>query len=438
VRGDRRLGEQGVAEGRRRSRARLRGPARFRGARRRRSLARRRLHGRRRRAAAEWRAQVEHEPFAHHEPAGGVEVRAHPRRVDLQPGERLADAGRGAAGQRERLRERLPLRVPGAGRALVLLRHRGQQRRGERRHAQRARPRAHRADRVLLVRQRGGPARAGDHLPHLGLGEQHEVEPDLAHRPGGDGERRAEFGHAAARRVPRQVRGTEAEPLREPGHHARAVAAERGERARRAAELHVEPGAREAGARVERRVEPAGGLQPEGDRQRLLEQRTAGHRGLRMRPRQRGAVARHSDELLVDERDGPPRDEHRGGVEHVLARRAPVDVGGVVARRRAQALHERHHRVAGRERRVAEPGDVGRARAAGGGDRLRRGGGDRPRLGLRRRERRLRVEHRPDPGPVGYRLAEPRRRGQGREQAGHRVLPSRVTARRTAPTRSCR
>jgi hypothetical protein len=116
------------------------------------------------------------------------------------------------------------------------------------------------------VRQRRGPARARDDLADLGLGEQDEVEPDLPHRPGRHGERRAQLGDAAARRVPRQLGRAEAERRGQLRRHARAVRAQRGERARGAAELGVEARAGQPGAGVERRVEPARGLQAEGGR----------------------------------------------------------------------------------------------------------------------------------------------------------------------------
>jgi hypothetical protein len=77
-------------------------------------------------------------------PPGGLEVRPHPLRVDLEPFERVAQPRHRRAGRAQQLAERPPLGVPRAGGALVLVRHRAEQRRGQAR-APAARRRARRS-----------------------------------------------------------------------------------------------------------------------------------------------------------------------------------------------------------------------------------------------------------------------------------------------------
>ena len=128
--------------------------------------------------------------------------------------------------------------------------------------------------------------------------------------------------------------------------HVDAGVAQRGERARRAAELRGQAraahGVQALGGLVEAH-EPAGRLQAEGDRHGLLQQRPPGHHRravLAGQPRRRlGRAAQVVEQRL----ERAPRDEHRRAVEDVLARRAAVHVGG---------------------RRVADLARAARARAA--------------------------------------------------------------------------
>ena len=224
--------------------------------------------------------------------------------------------------------------------------------------------------------------------------------------------------------------GPEPEPPGEVLRDRRAGVAERGERPGGAAELRVEPRPQQAGARVERRVEPAGGLEPERDRERLLEQRPARHRGGGVLTRERRAGARDGVELLDDERPRAARDEHRRGVDDVLARRAVVHVLGML---RADALAERRdERDDRRARGDGRLAQRGRVDAAGAGDRRGRRRGDHARLRLRRRERRLGLQHRRHPGARGHRLAEAGGREERAEELAHGA------SRRTAPTTSFR
>ena len=118
-------------------------------------------------------------------------------------------------------------------------------------------PRGDRGDGVALVRQRRGPAAAGDvlaHLADLGLGQQHEVGGDGADRGAGPPEQARELGDPPALGVPRERGIDEVEPPGQRGAHGPAVAVERGEGADGAAELdRGAPG----GERVGGGVQPA-------------------------------------------------------------------------------------------------------------------------------------------------------------------------------------
>ena len=202
----------------------------------------------------------------------------------------------------------------------------------------------------------------------------------------------------------------------------------------RAAELRVEPRAQQAGARVERRVEPAGRLQPERDRQRLLEQRPARHRGAGVLARERRAGARDAVELLDHERARAARDEHRRRVERcpgssrrgARARHAPRRRARAAPRRAGRpALPERERRLAERRRRRSR-----RRRAIAAAAAAR----DHARLRLRRRERGLGLEHRRDPGARG----QPPRGGGRARRAGRRARSRRLPPAPRRPGRSGR
>jgi hypothetical protein len=77
---------------------------------------------------AQGRGQGARYALGQREAARGVQVGAHPVRVDAEPGEQLGGPGSRRAGQPEQVGEGLPLRVPGAGGALVLLLGTGGQR----------------------------------------------------------------------------------------------------------------------------------------------------------------------------------------------------------------------------------------------------------------------------------------------------------------------
>ena len=160
-----------------------------------------------------------------------LEAVAQPRRRRPRRGQQVA--------------QRLPLGVPRAGGALVLVGHarRAAWRRAPERGSAPARAEIA-ADRVALVRQRrraAAPGRALAHLADLGLREQHDVARDLADRAGGGAERAGQLGDARARRC---ATAAPARPARaraaSRASDVEARVAERGQRARRAAELDGE------------------------------------------------------------------------------------------------------------------------------------------------------------------------------------------------------
>ena len=207
-----------------------------------------------------------------------------------------------------------------------------------------------RAHRVPLLRHgRGDPAGRLGHLADLGLGEQDDVAADLCGRSRRCRQRRSELGEALAVRVPGEGRLHEAELLREESDDLERPVPERCERPGRTAELGCEPlvvHGRESPARLERRGQPARRLQPERRRHRLLQERARGHRRRAMGARQLRASCGEPVELREHELRGAARDEHRGRVHDVLARRAQVDlVGGVRPHLGAKRPDERLRRV---------------------------------------------------------------------------------------------
>ena len=79
-----------------------------------------------------------------------------------------------------------------------------------------------------------------------------------------------------------------------------------------------------------------------------------------------GALPSGTVELGDDERPRAPRDEHRGGVEDVLARRADVRLGDAAPL--AEGADERLDRVPGGAALARERGDVVERGVAGGRD----------------------------------------------------------------------
>ena len=354
-----------------------------------------------------------------------AEVRAHPLGVDLEAFERLAQpARRPSRSAISSSVQRAPLGVPRAGGALVLLHHRGQQRRDEAR-APAARSRARRSRRpgcACAASRRAAAARASRTSPTSVWASSDDVARGLADRARGDAERAGELADAAAQRVPGQHRRVEAE-----------LARERGERAASSvptgpAELHGRAG---TPCRGGRRASSRPTIQPaafspnvvgcaccSSVRPMIGVSRCAlGELARRRRPRRAGRASSGAERALGD--------EHRRGVDGVLAGRA------VVHRRVGRGLQRLDHRARG----VA---DLGRARADRGDvvavgvadarrSRSACSRGDHARARLRARERGLEVEQRLQPRAAGDLLGD----AAAREDAGEDVRRLKKTVSRS-------
>ena len=243
------------------------------------------------------------------------------------------------------------------------------------------------------------------HLADLGLGQQHDVEGDLAERPRQRGAApipaprrararcaRAAIGSASSRSLAKRV-----DDLR-PGDP------ERRERAGGAAQLHCQRSSRASNTQrpgLEHADQPRRCLEAERRRQRLLQQRARDHRRRALCLGELGAGGRHGGHVGQHEIEGAPADEHGGRVDDVLAGRSVVHVAcGVFPDGRTQGAHQRLGRVAHSAALGGDAIGVEELGAAGGGDRLRGRGRDdaRGRLGLRQGP--LGVEHRLQPGAV--------------------------------------
>ena len=171
---------------------------------------------------------------------------------------RVGEPRRAGPDGAQQLGQRAPLGVPRPGGALVLVQRGGgeQPRRRGPGAAIGGGPRGHRGDRVALVRQRRGPAAAGDvlaHLADLGLGQQHQVGGDGADRGAGAPEQARELGDPPALGVPGERGLVEVEA---PGAARRAPPA-RGRRTRRGCRRRRRAGPRAARRRARRRRRPA-------------------------------------------------------------------------------------------------------------------------------------------------------------------------------------
>ena len=244
--------------------------------------------------------------------------------------------------------------------------------------------------------------RLGD-LADLRLGHQHDVERDLAERAGERRERRAERGDAHARGVPRQRGLGQAEVARDGGDDGGAVLAERGERARRTAQLDGQPVARGEHEllRLEHAREPRRRLSPNvvGNACWSSVRATIGvARWVSASSAQVAVTARRPRGSAR----GRAGDEHRGGVDDVLARRAVVDVPAASPPTAARSA--RTSGSAGlpdpRPSAAMAPGSNSSARHAAAMASAAAAGIS-AELGLGGRERALDVEHRLQPGAVG-------------------------------------
>ena len=192
----------------------------------------------------------------------------------------------------------------------------------------------------------------------------------FATAPESHGERRRELADPAALRVPGRGRVGEPERLRVPGEHLRPGVAERGERARRAAELRGQALETDLDS-SQRRASSSPASQPAA----LSPNVTGTACWSSVRPAigvsrcaraSSAAALRGGTEVLEQRLERPRGHEHRGGVEDVLAGRAAVDVlGGRALDRLGQRGLQRDHGVAGpggalRDRRGVEAIGVAR------------------------------------------------------------------------------
>ena len=206
-----------------------------------------------------------------------------PRHIDDQRVERIGErTSRPSDGDHE-IGNGLPFGLPPAKRAFVFLQHRGQHGGDKPRHAERRRdrrpPRA--PDFVCAawwtIRRRRLPAREPRQLPSARASRDRA---DFPGRPGRDAERAGERRQTIAVGVPRHRRHGQRPASAETRGNGRPAIAERGECARRAAELQdrriAQRGLDSRRGAIER-VAPPGGLEPKCDRRRLLQPRAPRH-----------------------------------------------------------------------------------------------------------------------------------------------------------------
>ena len=349
--------------------------------------------------AAGVRGQPHHHRFRHDQAMRHGQVSRHPAGIDAQPAQqepRLAERPGGIA---EGFRQRHPLEMPRAGRALEI----GDERiecqagmlaqdlgRGEDQLA---------GNRIALLRHRRARAAAGGkgfgRLAELGRRHQHQVIGDLGEAAGDEGQHLDRLGDAVAGGVPGDRRVAERQFPSELGAALDRFIAppERGQRAGGAAELDDEHAraqfAQTVGVAIEGR-EPDRGLVAEGNRQGVLQMGAAGERQVAVAAREIGEMAAHRGEILFDQPQSGADLQHRSGIHDVLGRRPPMQPAPGGAGGLGELADQRQDRIAdglglGLEPRPVEPRRrIGRSR-----DRRRRLRGDDAEPGLGARQRRL-------------------------------------------------
>ena len=297
------------------------------------------------RARPSFAASGDAERFGHQRAAREVEVRAHAILVHLEAGEELTHVADRAGGVAEELRQRDPLGLPRADGALVLLARRTISV-GTSAMARRAAASADIASTGLrFCGMADEPPLPGfapsDSSPTSVCARSATSLGDLAHRAGGDAERRGDSRDAIALGVPGQIGlGQRRAPRR-------AIAATAGPASPSEASVPTAPpncsGSAVADAeRVERAQlahgerEPARRLEAEGDRRRLLQERPAGHHRVAVPLGERRGALGDAVQLAHEQVEAVAHLEHQRGVDDVLARRAPVHVAARLAHRRAR------------------------------------------------------------------------------------------------------
>ena len=205
--------------------------------------------------------------------------------------------------------------------------------------------------------------------------QQHDVGRDLGERAGDERKELHRLRKAVAGDVPGYVGIGEAELARKCGAHFEPLAAEGGERAGRAAELHhldtwlqfLEP------LRVAlKHGEPDGRLVAERDGQRLLQMSAPRHHSIAVLVAERGKRLAKGGDVLANEAEAFAHLKHAGAIHDVLRGRAPMQVAAGVTALRRDLAHERQDRIADDLGLLLEPGHVQAFGAGLGGNRLGR------------------------------------------------------------------
>ena len=154
-------------------------------------------------------AERHRDRFGEDEAMCDLEIRSHLRRVGLQAFDDDERVRQRAAGERADFRQRVPFGVPAAQAPLVLLDHRGEHRRHQRRHARGCSQDDRRADGIALVRHRRRAAAAGrrglERFGDFRLHEQRYIARELSQRADEKTERGRDLRDAIALRVPGEV-----------------------------------------------------------------------------------------------------------------------------------------------------------------------------------------------------------------------------------------
>ena len=217
--------------------------------------------------------------------------------------------------------------------------------------------------------------------------------------------------------------------LREMSHHRRSGRAQGREGAGRAAELHRQPGLTDrsqAHGRLVQPRQPARRLEPEGDGQRLLQQRPRRPSACPVPVRQlRGRVRRRLDDRPATA-PAPAGDQHRRGVDDVLAGRPAVDLPGGRPGDHAPSARCTSAGTGFPVSAAARPSAASRSPARGTACASPRPSHRREQAGARvgTGQRRLDVEHRLQPRPIADRVAR-ERRARARRRTGPADGPGR-------------
>ena len=140
--------------------------------------------------------------FSENQSASQFEILDHPFRINVQSRNERRHRMRRAARKRHNFGQGLPLRVPAAESAFVLLRHRRKHRAHESRHARRSREHRSASYRISFVRHRRRAAtpffRRLEDFRNFGLRQQRNIGRDFSKRADQQAESRCDLGDAIA------------------------------------------------------------------------------------------------------------------------------------------------------------------------------------------------------------------------------------------------